>query len=110
MVGQELRLYCSGRPEYLRPGKKPGLQENRGCWLGTFLEILEYKAQEAWVQLVKVPPKDTSQDCSRCGRYVSKTPDVRKHDCPHCGFQVHRDLNTALNILAFGQRVAVKGS
>jgi len=83
---------------------------------GQFLEILEYKAKEAWVQLVKVPPKDTSQNCSRCGRYVHKTPDVRKHDCPHCGFQVHRDLNAALNILALGQgatlgqRVAVKGS
>ena len=65
----------------------------------TFAKMLEYKAESAGVQFVKVDPKNTTQDCSVCGKYVYKPLWVRTHNCPHCGAVLDRDYNAALNIL-----------
>jgi transposase len=46
-----------------------------------------------------VNPNGTSKICSNCGIDVSKTLAVRMHRCPSCGFEIHRDVNSALNIL-----------
>lgn len=73
-------------------------------WL-RFIRMLEYKAESAGVQVIKVEAKDTTQRCSQCGKLVKKTIAVRLHKCPYCGLQIHRDYNSALNILnkALGQ-------
>ena len=71
--------------------------------LGTFFELLEYKAEKAGARLVKVNPKNTSQVCSRCGAVVEKDLSVRVHVCPYCGLRLDRDVNAALNILALGR-------
>ena len=65
----------------------------------TFTKLLDYKAESAGIRLVKVDPKNTSQDCSVCGKYVYKPLWVRTHNCPHCGTVLDRDHNAALNIL-----------
>jgi len=75
---------------------------------GYFLQKLAYKAEQAGLQLVKVNPNGTSQICSNCGFVVQKLLSERQHVCPHCGFTANRDVNAALNVLALGQRVAVK--
>src|SRR5437870_2431727 len=51
-----------------------------------------------------VSPRNTSQNCSGCGRLVEKTLSERVHRCPHndCGLVLDRDLNAALNILRLG--------
>ncbi|MDX1993026.1 MAG: transposase [bacterium] len=67
--------------------------------LGMFCDLLDYKAFQAGVQLVKVNPYNTSQRCSQCGNVAEKALSVRVHDCPHCGFTADRDVNAALNIL-----------
>jgi len=64
-----------------------------------FTSMLRYKAEKAGVRLVEVNPRNSSQDCSRCGATVPKTLAVRSHDCPTCGLSIDRDLNAALNIL-----------
>ncbi len=51
---------------------------------------------------VAVPPHYTSQNCSNCGKVVTKTLSVRTHVCPHCGYVADRDVNAALNILQRG--------
>ena len=71
----------------------------------TFTKMLEYKAESAGVQFVKVDPKNTTQDCSVCGKYVYKPLWVRTHNCPHCGAILDRDYNAALNILHKAQYV-----
>lgn len=76
--------------------------------LGLFDELLNYKAIEAGVRVVKVNPCNTSQVCSACGGVVSKALSVRAHQCPHCGFTVDRDVNAALNILALGWDASVR--
>jgi putative transposase len=66
----------------------------------TFIDMLRYKAVAAGGELVEVDPRNTSQICSRCGDIVPKALSVRVHQCPRCGFETHRDVNAALNILA----------
>ncbi len=67
--------------------------------LGIFYQLLDYKAIEAGVEVVKVNPKNTSQQCNGCGVIVKKGLKVRTHHCPNCGFTADRDVNAALNIL-----------
>lgn len=71
-----------------------------------FLTILTSKAAGAGSEVVKVRASGTSQECASCGTAVPKDLSVRIHDCPHCGYKAHRDVNAALNIRqrAFGTR------
>jgi len=68
-----------------------------------FFNILAFKAEEAGKQVIKVPAKNTSQVCSKCGKIVEKDLSVRIHKCPFCGLETDRDWNSALNILRLGQ-------
>jgi putative transposase len=72
---------------------------------GQFLNLLSYKAEWAGRKLVKVNPNGTSQTCSVCGYKVPKDLSVRIHNCPNCGISLHRDFNSALNILTLGRSV-----
>jgi putative transposase len=66
--------------------------------LGRFFEMLDYKAEEAGGQVIRVNPRNTSQSCSSCGQIVAKSLSVRVHRCD-CGVELDRDINAALNIL-----------
>lgn len=66
---------------------------------GTFLSILEAKAEEAGSRVVRVDARNTSQDCSKCGARVRKALSERTHRCT-CGLVIGRDVNAALNVLA----------
>jgi len=65
----------------------------------TFIQMLSYKAEGAGRTLVKVDPKNTTQNCSRCGNRVYKRVWIRTHKCPACGLVMDRDHNAAINIL-----------
>jgi putative transposase len=54
----------------------------------------------------------SSKTCSACGEVKAKLPLAeRTYRCEHCGLVVDRDLNAALNLAAYGQRVvAVSGT
>jgi putative transposase len=68
-----------------------------------FRTTLEYKAACAGKQVVALPPRYTTQDCSGCGERVPKSLSVRTHVCPGCGLIMDRDENAARNILWAGQ-------
>ena len=63
-----------------------------------------YKAECAGRYVGMVEPRNTSQNCSGCGRLVEKTLSERVHRCPHedCGLVLDRDHNAAQNILRLG--------
>ncbi len=65
---------------------------------GQFLQILKVKAERAGLMAIAVNPNGTSQDCSRCGQKVPKAIQDRWHSCPHCGLELDRDHNAAINI------------
>src|SRR5258706_1697862 len=64
-----------------------------------FISMLRYKAEWAGARLIEVDPRNTSQECSGCGKRVPKALADRRHDCPNCGLSIDRDLNAARNIL-----------
>jgi putative transposase len=66
---------------------------------GQFVTLCSRKAEEAGGTVILVPPNDTSQQCSGCQRIVPKDLSARWHSCPHCGTELDRDHNAALNIL-----------
>ncbi len=65
---------------------------------GAFLQKLEYKCK----MLVKVPAKNTTVECSRCGNAVPKSLAVRIHRCDKCNLVLDRDYNASINILQKG--------
>lgn len=73
---------------------------------GGFVTILKHKAESAGVQVVEVDPRGTSQQCSQCGKVVPKDLSERWHKCPHCKKELHRDWNSAINILHRGRELA----
>ncbi len=72
----------------------------------TLVNMLTYKAASAGGWVVKVDPRYTSQDCSRCGTRVGKTLSDRLHECPACGLSIDRAWNAAINILNRGLTVS----
>jgi putative transposase len=68
---------------------------------GTFLRLLEAKAEQHGRQVVKVGRwVPTSQICSACGHRDGPKPlGVRVWVCPACGTVHDRDVNAARNIL-----------
>ena len=66
---------------------------------GQLIQFTNYKAEEAGKEVVLVDPKNTSQNCSKCGRKVQKDLNVRIHDCPYCNLKLDRDHNAAINIM-----------
>jgi putative transposase len=64
-----------------------------------FVTLCSYKAEEAGGKVVRISPKNTSQECSGCHKMVPKALSVRWHACPHCNTELDRDHNAALNIL-----------
>ncbi|MBP2144806.1 putative transposase [Methanofollis sp. W23] len=67
-----------------------------------FITITESKAEDAGSRVVLVNPRNTSQQCSRCGMIVAKALSDRVHSCPHCGLVMDRDQNAAINIMRLG--------
>lgn len=102
--------------EYLPNGQsaKSGLNKSilDAGW-GQFLSILEVKASRAGRLTVACTPTGTSQVCSGCDIKVPKLLSDRWHSCPHCGCELDRDHNAAINVKrrALGHRVrnALKG-
>ncbi len=68
----------------------------------TFRQWLEYFGRKYEKVTVAVPPHNTSQNCSNCGKKVKKSLSTRTHFCPHCGYVEDRDVNAAINILQRG--------
>jgi len=74
---------------------------NDAAW-GMFFQLLSYKAENADKEVRKVNPRGTSQRCNKCKTEVKKDLSVRWHECPSCGESVHRDVNSAKEILWLG--------
>lgn len=63
-----------------------------------FINLLNYKAENAGKIVWEVNARGTSQTCI-CGESVKKTLSVRQHKCQKCGLVLHRDVVSAKVIL-----------
>ncbi len=68
---------------------------------GLFLQLVEYKAEEAGIPFIPIDTKEVkpSQRCFNCDNVEKKELSDRTHNCKKCNFQIHRDINAALVIL-----------
>jgi putative transposase len=73
----------------------------------TVRQWLEYFGFKYGKMTVAVPPQNTSQNCSNCGRKVAKSLSPRTHICPHCGDVEDRDFKATINILK--KRLSTRG-
>jgi putative transposase len=61
--------------------------------------FIGYKAQARGIQVVKIDPRHTSQQCSRCGyQHRSNRRSQSVFLCRHCGYCLNADYNAAKNI------------
>ena len=77
--------------------------------LGALIKRIKDKASSAGREIILVPPKDTSQLCSKCGSMVKKDLSVRTHACPHCGYAEDRDVNASRNVFQRALRLKIQG-
>lgn len=63
-----------------------------------FRQLLTYKAEYAGCKLDFVNPKNTSKECSNCGKLQNMPLSKRTYNCS-CGLSISRDFNSSLNIL-----------
>ncbi|WP_280924489.1 zinc ribbon domain-containing protein [Nitrosopumilus ureiphilus] len=54
---------------------------------------------------VKVPARNTTINCSRCGSMVPKRLATRIHKCDKCNLVIDRDYNASINILQKGLNI-----
>lgn len=67
---------------------------------GMFWQMLDYKANERGVEVMRVPPQYTSQTCSECGEVSRDNRKTQAHfKCVSCGHEENADTNAAKNIL-----------
>lgn len=71
-------------------------QDNHDWPYAQFQEYILYKADAAGVPVEKVNADGTSKDCNRCGQEGIR--DSREFTCRRCDYQVHADVNAAINI------------
>lgn len=63
-----------------------------------FVQFLCYKAESAGCKVEKINPKNTTKQCSNCGNLQKMPLWIRTYKCSSCGFEIDRDLNSAINI------------
>jgi len=66
---------------------------------GIFFNMLSYKEVILGGECIKRNPRRTSMTCSNCGELVDMPLAKRTFKCPKCLNVLHRDHNSAINIL-----------
>lgn len=69
---------------------------------GAFLSLLQWVCWKRGVYFERVNPNGTSQTCPNCQAAAFKQLADRKHTCPECGYQTHRDHAAAQMVLLRG--------
>lgn len=61
-------------------------------------EKIAYKARAEGIPVETVNPRDTSITCRKCGQATPEFRDGADFSCRRCGYEVHADVNAAINI------------
>ena len=75
----------------------------------TFQTMLTYKCLKYGKKVIKIGRfEPSSQICSNCGHRQKLSLEERIYKCPHCGNEIDRDTNAAINIRNFALRDTIK--
>jgi len=69
---------------------------------GMLTNQLLYKSKEAGLPVDDINPKNTSITCRKCGETNPRFRSGDEFECWECGYQVHADVNAAINIAQKG--------
>jgi IS605 OrfB family transposase len=85
-----------------RARKKTETKRRIHAWSFAQLKgYIGYKGEERGCTVAVVDPRHTSQACSRCGHQARNNRRSRgRFVCRKCGYELHADLNAAINIAA----------
>lgn len=61
-------------------------------------EQILYKATGAGIPIEMVDPRNTSVTCRKCGQTTPEFRDGSDFSCRWCGYEIHADVNAAINI------------
>jgi len=89
-------LKADTNPKKKRRSRKQNQRMSQWSF-GLLFAYLEYKLAEKGIKLKKVDESYTTQTCPVCNR--RKKPSGRTYRCK-CGYESHRDVHGAFNILA----------
>lgn len=83
-----------------KQNKNVGNKRRLHSWsFAQLYSFIEYKAEAHGMTVVKVDPRHTSQQCSRCGyQHRSNRRSQSLFKCRHCGYSLNADLNASVNI------------
>jgi IS605 OrfB family transposase len=77
----------------------PAWNRKVNAWAFRELEaMIRYKAERAGVEVVSVPAKDSSRECSKCGAIDKNSRSGAHFKCAVCGYRSAADLNAARTI------------
>ncbi len=76
--------------------------------LGLLEQMILAKAEEAGRRIVRVNPRFSSQECSRCGHIARESRRRRRYVCVACRFTCHADVNAALVIRGRAQSALIQ--
>jgi putative transposase len=96
-------MTASGKGTVEEPGtnvrQKTGLNRSmHDASVAKLISFIDYKAERAGGEMVKVKSNGSSQECYACDEVVKKSLAVRWHVCP-CGADLPRDYNSARVVL-----------
>jgi len=75
-----------------------------------FYNLLEYKAKEIGIEILKMNPRNTSRRCSACGHIAKENRQSQSAFlCVKCGHKVNADYNAARNIALATKEVIENG-
>jgi putative transposase len=80
---------------------RPHARHIHGWSFAQIRQFIAYKAEARGVTVAGVDPRQTSQQCSRCGYMARNNRRTRgSFRCRACDYQTHADRNAAVNIAA----------
>lgn len=112
VVSRAKELYPDGRVviamedlKELRPVRGKKYERALNYMLSSFAyrrlqQLIKYKAEEAGIPVVLLPPEWTSTTCSKCGHNdpANRPGSGGFFRCTRCGYTMNSDLNAAINI------------
>jgi len=97
------------RETFIRREREHTADERRALHSWPFRKLqdmIEYKATESGVPVSYIDPRHTSQICNECGHKSEANRSGVQFACESCGYQVHADVNAAINIATAESGVA----
>lgn len=88
--------------------KVPIKNIRKGMARSCMSEIRQQLSYKAIVCIVADKWYPSTQLCSNCGGRKKLTLTTRVYSCPHCGIQIDRDLNAAINLAKYAEGHSVK--